>query len=197
MTAAGVALPEIRFGDRFRISSKRGSQYTVTLLRVGDRESGLFVRLDDGRIARLEPAALRWDTYEAVAQDTSPVRIGDDFLVDATSGSVRGTLEAGGGARLTLRLPIGVPLALPTEDVEGCYLLFKARNLKPGDHVFVKSKSGNEYRGMILRMGASNSLKIELRDGGTTNLRLHKVDLSTLVVAIPLTAKEILKAVAG
>jgi len=192
-----MALPDMEFGDRFSVQSMRGSRYMLTLLKVGAKESGLFVRMDDGRVARLDAAALNWETFEPVEKVGAALRKGDELLIESTSGAVRGELEGAPDGKVHIRLPIGVPLFVPVEDIRQVYLLFKARNLKRGDHMTVKSKSGNEYRGEISALGAGNTVKLNLHTGGSTNIRLQKVDLSSLLVAIPLDEAAVRESVAA
>jgi hypothetical protein len=177
--------PEIAFGDRFRIQSLRGSRYLVTLLGVGQLESGLYVRLDDGRIARLDERRLRWDTYEPTSHvGDPPLREGDEVLAETSAGVLRGTLLEPPGAEVALRLSKGADRRLPRGEVDELNLLFRARDLKSGDRIVVNSKSGNEYRGLVRALGPGRRLQLRLDEGGNANLRLSKIDLSSLLILI-------------
>lgn len=179
-------IPPLSFGDRFQIQSLRGSSYSVTLLARGEGESGLYVRLDDGRIARLDERRLKWDTFSAEGPpEEPPVRPGDEVLVDSSSGTLRGTLLEPIGGRVALRLPIGSDLELPREEVSAIHLLFRARDLKAGDHVILRSKSGNEYQGLVRALGPGRRMQLRLKNGGSANLRLNKIDLASLLVLVP------------
>lgn len=186
----------LSFGDAFEVKSKRGSHYSLTLIHVGEGESGLFVRAEDGRIARLHHSSLDWDTLR-VKEDGDALRPGDRLLVESESGVLQGALESTAGDTLRLALPIGIPISLPRAELEACFLVFQARNLKRGDRLFVKSKSGNEYRGNIRAVGPGEKIRLRLENGTTTNLRLHKVDLSTLVVLIPLPTDDLFEKTRG
>lgn len=190
------AIASLSFGDAFEVKSKRGSHYSLTLIHIGDGESGLFVRAEDGRIARLHHSSLDWDTLQL--RDTGDaLRQGDRLLVESDSGVLQGALESTAGDALKLNLPIGIPISLPRAELGACYLVFQARNLKRGDRLFVKSKSGNEYRGTIRAVGPGEKIRLRLENGTTTNLRLHKVDLSSLVVLIPLPTDGLFEKTSG
>mgnify|MGYP001249562489 CR=1 FL=1 len=179
--------PEIAVGDRFTIRSVRGSEYQVLFLCFGEGQSGMYVRLDDGRIARLDQERLRWDTYQDLPRDGEAVlRPGDEVLVECSSGTLRGTLLEPVREQVAIRLPIGQDLRLPLGEVEELYLLFKARDLKPGDRLILRSKSGNEYRGTIKGLTPDKRLLVDLRNGGEANLRLSKLDLTSIQVPIPI-----------
>ena len=180
-------MPDLSFGQRFRVQSLRGSQYSVCLLSVGAGDSGIYIRLDDGRVARLDKRRLKWDTYEPLeAAGEPPVHAGDEVLVECSSGTLRGTLLENVGDEVSLRLPIGSDLKLPKGDVSEFYLLFRARDLKPGDRVILKSRSGNEYRGSVRSLVAGRRLVMTLTNGGEASLRLSKIDLSSIMVPIPI-----------
>jgi hypothetical protein len=178
--------PDISYGDRFSVRSVRGSEYRLTLLAFGSQQSGLYVRLDDGRIARLDPERLRWDSYEALPPGGPPLRAGDEVLVECASGSLRGKLLEPVAREVALRLAIGSDVRLPREEVDELYLLFLASDLQPGDQVIMNSKSGNEYRGTIKALTSDNRLFVDLRNGGEANLRLSKLDLGSVNVQVPL-----------
>ena len=183
-----VAMPEITYGDRFQVESRRGSPYVVTLLGVGDDESGLYVRLDDGRIARLDPGRLAWDTYRPTTQEGQPpLRPGDEVLVESTSGTLRGTLLQIDADALLFRLPVGSDLEPPRDQIARLNLLFRARDLKAGDRILVRSNSGNEYRGRVKALGPGRRLQLALQNGSVANLRLGKIDLGSLLILIPVS----------
>jgi hypothetical protein len=184
--------PEIAVGDRFAITSVRGSEYKVLLLCFGDGQSGMYVRLDDGRIARLDQDRLRWETFHDLPREGEPVlRPGDEVLIECASGSLRGTLVEPPGEQVALHLPIGQDLRLPRGEIDELYLLFKARDLRPGDRIILRSKSGNEYRGTLKGLTADRRLLVDLRNGGEANLRLSKLDLTSIQVPIPIALESL------
>ena len=185
--------PELLLGERFSIKSLRGSEYQVVFLCFGEGESGIYVRLDDGRIARLDHDRVRWDTFQDLPEGGrgEVLRPGDELLVECSSGSLRGTLLEPVGDVIALRLPIGQDLRLPRREVAELFLLFKARDLKAGDRVLLKSKSGNEYRGTVKGLTADRRLLVDLISGGEANLRLGRLDLTTIQVPIPIALDQL------
>ncbi|MEZ6185030.1 MAG: hypothetical protein R3F62_08490 [Planctomycetota bacterium] len=168
----------------------------MCLLSVGTGDSGIYIRLDDGRVARLDKRRLKWETFEPLdPSGKPPVHAGDEVLVECSSGTLRGTLIEDVGAEVNLRLPIGSDLKLPTSDVSEFFLLFRARDLKPGDRVILKSRSGNEYRGHVRNLVAGRRLVMTLNNGGEASLRLSKIDLSSIMVPIPIPLESL--AIAG
>ena len=180
-------MPRLEYGARFTIRSVRGSTYTLTLLAHGEHEAGLYVRLDDGRTARLDPHSLDWSSYTPNPDPSlHPLREGDDLVLSSPSGTLRGTLLEPFGEELALRLPIGSDLRLPRSEIDQLFLMFRARDLKAGDHVHLSSLSGNVYQGQVVALQHGRRLKLMLHAGTEANLRLSKVNLTSLLVMIPL-----------
>ena len=117
-------LPKLGFGERFRVKSHSGNAYVVRYLVAAEGEGGVFVRLDSGAIARLDPKRLEWSSCESASDtlDTPSVKVGDDVLIDCPAGPLVGKLdEELGGELIQLEGRImrsgqrggkGVPLAL-------------------------------------------------------------------------------------
>lgn len=190
---AGSGRPEIAVGDRFTIRSVRGSEYRLLFLCFGEGQSGMYVRLEDGRIARLDQERLRWDTFQDLPRDEPVLRPGDEVLLECSSGTLRGSLLEPVTGEVSLRLPIGQDLRLPLREVDELYLLFKASDLKPGDRLILRSKSGNEYRGTIKGLTPDRRLLVDLRNGGEANLRLSKLDLASIQVPIPIKLDQLVR----
>ncbi|RMG07122.1 MAG: hypothetical protein D6731_24345 [Planctomycetota bacterium] len=177
------SLPRFRFGERFRVRSQSGKDYTARYLAVGEKESGLFVRLDSGELARLELRRLRWSTLERLESlpGQSTVREGDDVLVECSAGKLRGKLASGLGESM-LRLENG--LCVDTREVYALHLLFRAPSLRAGDRFFVRSLSGRNYEGLCLSAGGEEAhARLDSRE--EVRLRLASLDADTLYVAVP------------
>ena len=183
-----TTLDRLRFGDRFSVRSRSGSTYELTFLHRGQAESGLFVRLPDGRISRLTPGRLDLETLQVRGSDHEALRPGDAVLVTTGSGRVRGTYRGRGqGDQLVVELPLGVSIEYPLEDVQDACFLFKARDLKRGDQLFVTSKSEHEYCGTVRALGPGDRVKIRPGSGGSVSIHLSQVDLSSLAVLVPIS----------
>lgn len=185
--------PQLEFGETFEVKSQRGRDYTLTFIAEGKDESGLFVRTEDGTVARLMSGALDWDSFSVQAAGPPAIRRGDRLMVESESGFLQGDFRGIEDGNLSVDLPIGVPLAVPQEEISACYLAFRARDLKPGDHLYVHSNSGNVYRGRLRSVGPGDTVRVHLVSGSKTNLRLKKIDLSTLVVLISIPLEELFR----
>jgi hypothetical protein len=175
----GLVLPPIAFGERFRVRSRAGTQYVVRYL--GQGEGGIFVRLDDQRIARLDDSRLEWSTFARASGDGAALAPGDDIVVDLEGSHVRGRLE-------TLR-PLSVRTSLEVipiarERVRALHLLFRARELLPGDRFLVRGRSGTEYDGSVSGIDKEHVV-VTLRGGRETTLQRRRLDMDTLLVMIP------------
>lgn len=182
------ALPKPSFGQRFRVRSRSGNEYVARFLYRGDQESGVFVRLDNGQIARLLNSKIQWSTFVAASDRlTEPVvGEGDDVVAECTEESFRGKLAGALGSRvLQLELATGRQKRLPRRDVLTVSLLFRAPELRKGDAFVLQSTSGREYSGRVLSVG-SESATVRLDNGKEVSLRMDRIDLNTLFVMIPL-----------
>jgi hypothetical protein len=171
------------FGERFRVKSRSGNAYVVRFLVAGEGDGGVFVRLDSGEIARLDPGRLEWSTCESASDtlDTPTVKVGDDLLLDCPAGPLVGKLaEELGGA--LIQFDNG--LCVRSEDVKGVALLFRAPELRVGDRFRVKSHSGGDYAGQILKLNKKQAT-VRLASREEVLLRLDSLDVDTLYVEIP------------
>ena len=152
------------------------------------------VQVDASNIAYLKdalwvekPARLfRRLLAETIRVKSSKMVVDGDEPGLAADTRLRGTLLENVNDEVSLRLPIGSDLKLPRGDVSELFLLFRARDLKPGDGVILKSRSGNEYRGSVRSLVAGRRLVMTLTNGGEASLRLSKIDLSSIMVPIPI-----------
>jgi hypothetical protein len=172
--------PVIVFGQRFRVSSRSGTRYVARFL--GGADGGIFVRLDDQRIARLDQSRLQWSTFEPASNDGElVVRAGDEVIVELGAARARGRLETLRPLAVRTRLEV---IPIPREQVRALFLLFRARELVTGDRFIVRGLSGTEYEGLVRALDAERVTAV-LRDGRETLLQRRKLDLSTLLVLIP------------
>lgn len=179
------SMPDISFGERFRIRSARGSPYVARLIHSGEGESGLYVRLDDRRIARLDHGRIVWSTFARASDDGERIlQPGDEIVVESASGTLRGQLTEPVGADIAVRTSRGV-VRVTRNTVLAVQLLFQARELRPGDRFIVRSRSGNEYQGAVNSVEGER-LGVQLRNGREVTLHLDRLDMNTLVVPIPL-----------
>lgn len=180
--------PPLCFGAAFTVRSRSGSRYACTFVHGG---AGLIVRLDDGRIARLDPDRIDWSTFAPRREAQSGLVPGDEVLVETATERLRGALlELPERAEVALRTRHGAVRRVPRERIKRLSLLFRARDLQPGDAFMVRSNSGSEYRGHVLEASADHA-RVRLEAGATVNLRLERVDMSTLLVLVPIPLPEL------
>jgi len=193
VTNAPDARPDLACGERFRIKSRRGTDYVVTFLHRERNGDGMYVRLSDRRIARLNDDRVRWSTYARVSQEGEPlVAPGDQILVEMPSRSIRGKLaEEIVGDEIVIRRPSGRVIRVPRAMVVAFSLLFPAQNLTVGDRFMVQSKSGNQYRGVVTALPGRDRATVTLDDGREMKLRLERVDFRTLFVPVPVPLHEL------
>jgi hypothetical protein len=181
---------KLRPGDVVRVTSKSGNPIEATIVLVGRDEAGLYVRLPDGRLARLLPERVNWKTLEKVGV-SNPVAKGDEVVVVALGGTERrGRLtDPHLDDRITVALPKGATYSVPLGQTETnkFRLLFPTDSLRRGDEFLVRSFSGTEYRGRALRV---DKVKILARlrtphKGKDVTLKVEHLDLRTLHVLIP------------
>lgn len=176
------ALPQISFGERFRVKSRSEKEYVARFLHQD--EHSVFVRMDTGEIARFSPERLKWSTYQT-ADDLlgqSPVQKGDDVLVECGAGSLRGKLASPLGEAM-LRLENG--LCIQSSDVYALHLMFRAPKLVEGDLFWIQSNSGRSYNGRVLQVLKDNA-RVRLSTREEVTLRLSSLDINTLFVAVPI-----------
>ena len=169
-------------GQRFEIRSLRGSLYGCRLVQQTD--AWLIVRLDDGRLARINPARFEWGTYEPRARGPVLVR-GDAVEVQLAGSALEGALVEPVGAEVALRLPSGTLRRVPGHAVQRLSLVFRASDLQTGDTFRVLSRSGNRFRGDVLGIEPGGRTQVRLDHGSEVVLHQSRLDMNTLEVLVP------------
>lgn len=178
--------PPMEVGQRFRVKSLRGSVYEAVLLSKGEAGGGLYVRMDDGRIARLEPERLDWISFTKLKDDgRGLLHPGDQVYVVGPKGPVQGELLLPIKDVVVIRPTEGPVQRIAREQVMEIDLLSKSSDVKAGDRILARSGSGNEYRGLV-KERTPDGYQVKLRVGGEARLRLAKLDLSSIRMAIPI-----------
>src|SRR4029077_15056709 len=80
-TPSSDAWLTLRPGDLVRVSSHSGNEYEATLVYAGMDDAGLYVRLGDGRLARLVPSRVNWKTLKRLGRGAIPIKPGDDVVM--------------------------------------------------------------------------------------------------------------------
>ena len=177
---------DLQAGDRFSIQSRRGSRYQVTFLAFGPEDAGWYVRLSDGRLARLDPARLDWPSREPLGVDPeSLLAPGDVVQIRAIGETVRGRLLERDSATLTVATKEGVWRTIPRHEVSKIHILFRASDLKRGDAVILRSRSGNEYQGSFQSIDAAGLIDLQLPSGDRLSVRKSRLDQDGIFVLIP------------
>jgi hypothetical protein len=177
-------------GLRFKIASKSGKVYETTFLAVGPEDAGLYVRLEDRKLARLSPQRLVWTTLEKGARG-AVLLPGDELLLRTAAGEeISGKLLKPPVDEFALRLIGGTTVTVPFASLaDGTFrLLFPASDVRAGDDFFVKSRSGNEYRGRAAVI-EPDRIAVQLvgkEPGDLVHIQVAKIDLRSLYVLIPL-----------
>lgn len=175
-------------GDRFRIVSYSGKKYEATFLLTGPQDAGLYVRLQDKKLARFAPARLIWTSLEKLATGDILYQ-GDDVLVQTKNGpEVLGKLVSVANDKIVLKTSAGKQVEVAFDNmVEGTFrLLFPASDLRPGDEFLVRSASGREYRGRASIVERDRVTCTLLAGGEPVAIRVDNLDLRSLYVLIPL-----------
>lgn len=174
-------------GTRFRVRSRSGTEYGCVLLHRAPETGGLVVRLDDQRLARLDPERIDWATLELQGTGET-TRAGDDVTV-VLAGSqtqLRGTLLAPvGQGEVALRNASGREQRLPLATVREVLLGFRARDLQAGDRFVVRSRSGNYYRGRVAAVAADGTIQAALEGGSRVTIQWARLDPDSLLVLVP------------
>lgn len=172
-------VPRLAAGQRVVVTSRRGSRYEVVYL--WGSQSGAVVRLADGRLGRLLRERVRWSSLDRIGAPGPALVEGDRVWLATPQGERQATfrgLEA--GAFLTSKGP------LKLEDLRGLALLFRAREILPGDLFQVRSLSGSDYQGECLAVREGGLLQVELTGGTEVNLRTARLDMDSLSVRVPI-----------
>jgi hypothetical protein len=176
-------------GDSFRIVSYSGKKYEGTFLQTGPQEAGLYVRLQDKKLARFSPSRLIWTSLERLAPASEILFPGDDVLVQTKDGpEALGKLSELARDTLTIKTTTGKVVPIPYENmVAGTFrLLFPASDLRAGDEFLVRSSSGREYRARAAQVEKDRVAAVLPSGGEPVAIRVEHLDLRTLYVLIPL-----------
>ena len=183
-------------GERIRVRSRSGNTYEATVLAGGKGDAGLYVRLKDGRLARLSPDRLDASSLERLGHGSTIVA-GDRLWMFLRSGPrISGTVVSLAPGELALRMDAGAVQRVVLADVveESPRLLFPASDLKRGDEIQVRSLSGREYRGTVLGTAPGRITAIlegELAARGPSTLRVEQLDKDSLFVLVPIAASRL------
>ena len=162
------------------VSSQRGSRYEAVYL--GGSDSGVVIRLADGRLGRLLRERVRWSSLDEVGEPRSPLSAGDRIWLESERRGERQVTLSAVAAGL-LETPEGL---VSLDGLVGVGLLFRAREILAGDRFHVRSRSGSEYHGECLEVRPGGLLRVALTGGSEVNLRVGRLDLETLSVRVPI-----------
>ena len=174
-------------GARIALQSLSGNRYEGVLL--GGGASGVFLRMAQRGLVRVGLDRLEPGSLELLGS-APPLARDDEVLLQPRGGLViRGRVEEADERRLVLSAPRQAPIAVAFEDVErgSAFLLFRATSLRKSDQFLLRSRSGREYRGVVVQVTA-RFLIARLGDHGEqeVRLRIDEIDLRTVDVLIPL-----------
>ena len=157
----------------------------MTLVAAGAEEAGLYVRLSDGRLARLDPARLDWSSRRVTGQSMGAVLcVGDILRLQLPGEAVRGRLLSRTASTLELAT-VGGPLrSLGRDQVLETLILFRASDMKRGDRLLLRSRSGNEYEGTFSRLDASGLIDLVLLNGEHLSVREARLDKEEFYVLV-------------
>ena len=159
----------------------------MTFLAFGPEDAGWYVRLVDGRLARLDPGRLDWSSREPLGTDPdSLLSVGDLVQVRAIGETIRGRLLERDADSLTVATKDGVKRTLPRHELSKLWILFRASDLKRADAVILRSRSGNEYEGTFQSIDESGLIDLRLPSGDRLSVRKSRLDKDGIFVLIPL-----------
>lgn len=183
---------DLQAGDRFVIQSRRGSRYQMTFLAFGPEDAGWYVRLVDGRLARLDPGRLDWSSREPLGSDpASLLSIGDLLQVRSIGKTQRGRLLERDSDSLTIATKDGVKRSIARHEISKIWILFRASDLKRADVVILRSRSGNEYEGTFQSIDEGGLIDLRLPSGDRLSVRKSRLDKDGIFVLIPLSPAQI------
>ena len=186
-TSSSKRWQQLLSGDVVRVQSHSGTTYEATVIHAGRDQAGLYVRLSNGRLARLLPSRVNWRTLEKLGA-ANPIAKGDEIIVVALGGTERrGRLVMPLDDRVAVSLPQGKTYSVPLDQTETkkFRLLFPTETLLPGDEFMVKSRSGKEYRGLALEVDPLQVVALLRPSKERVTLRRENLDPTTLFVMIP------------
>jgi hypothetical protein len=191
MSTKTLILSGLRVGERFRVRSRSGSLYALTFLQ---HTKDVLVRMDDNRVARLDPHRIAWSTFAPASHSGEWVLVpGDEIVVETARRTYRGTLSSRSSREIRMEFPDGRSLDISSQDVTGVRLLFRARSLNPGDQFIVNSCSGREYSGEVLDVEEEQAARVMLEGGQVVRLRMERIDMNSLLVPVPLPLEMLLR----
>jgi hypothetical protein len=176
-------------GDRFKIVSYSGKKYEATFLLAGKDDAGLYVRLQDKKLARFQPGRLIWTSLEKSSGGGDVLSPGDDVLIQTKDGlEMRGKLQTATAAKIAVKTANGDVVEVRADNaVEGSFrILFPASDLRAGDEFLVRSSSGREYRGRASTVEKDRVAATLLAGGEPVSIRVEHLDLRTLYVLVAL-----------
>lgn len=159
----------------------------MTFLAFGPEDAGWYVRLVDGRLARLDPARLDWSSREPLGADPKSLLVpGDLVQIRVIGETVRGRLLELDSSIFTLATKAGVKRAIERHEVSKINILFRASDLKRADSVILRSRSGNEYQGSFQSIDEDGLIDLRLLSGDRLSVRKSRLDKDGVFVLIPL-----------
>lgn len=159
----------------------------MTFLAFGPEDAGWYVRLVDGRLARLDPGRLDWQSREPLGIDTeSLLKVGDVVQVRAVGETLRGRLLELSPTSLTLATKDGAKRTWGRVDIAKLWILFRASDLKRADAVILRSRSGNEYEGTFQSIDEAGLIDLRLPSGDRLSVRKSRLDKDGIFVLIPI-----------
>lgn len=178
---------ELKPGDQVRVKSHSGNDYEATIVYAGIDDAGLYVRLGDGRLARLLPNRVNWKTLKRVGR-TSTVAAGDEVLIFALgSAGVRGKISSKLDERLLVAPEGGDQLQLTLKEAETkrFRLLFHTTKLRAGDEFMVKSRSGRQLMGRVIGVSETKISALLRPNRERVSIKIDHLALESLYVLIP------------
>ncbi len=175
-------------GDGFSIRSLSGNEYVATYLGVGPPAAGVYVRLENGSLGRLDPARLRWSTCEKLLS-TSATLYRDEvvFTLSDTREEVRGSLNEAIEDRILVTARDGETVAVPLTRVNlaSFRLAFRSAKIYPGEEFRVTSSSGREYRGTAETVNDTSIRALLVGEATAVTIRRDKLQPGSLRVLVP------------
>jgi hypothetical protein len=186
-TPGSDAWLNLRPGDQLKVKSHTGNEYEATLVYAGMDDAGLYVRLGDGRLARLVPDRVNWKTLQRMGK-TEPLKPGDEVVMLALGGAgVRGKITSPLDDRIVVAKETGTQIAMSPKEAElkRFRLLFHTKSLRSGDEFTVRSRSGRDMTGRVLGVTETKITALLRPTKEKVSIRIDHLDLDTLFVLIP------------
>jgi hypothetical protein len=175
-------------GDSFEVKSFSGHLHSLTFLSTKERT--LYVRLEGGKLGRLDSDRVDWSTLETKEHGDACLP-GDEVLVCSNTGGheYRGVLAEAITDSLQIVQEGGkrVSLVLVRADPASFRLLMPASRVHTGDEFCVESLSGRSYRGVAIEAGATH-LRVKPHKSETkVRMKLDHLALPTLRILVPIS----------